>query len=311
MSSGPADQAEDRPLPEIQKSPRQAANDAIDDSVDEDGDFADIQRTISQKRRKEKESAKKDMNIQEILPFQFSPNIRPLTVSDLDSCMALENAAFAEEHRASREKVSAWAKPVLATWRVSRCAGADLSQLEYRLTRCPEMCMGLFCTVVPSEAKGFEAETLASARLVETGRGNDAVSVLLAHVISTRSLSPIVTDADMDYPKDWRTRAGKVTDVGHQDAGRTVAVHSVAVLPKMQGAGLGKMLIKAYLQQVKDSDSSNRIALLCQDVSIRTICILVLPFSTDSAKVSRHILRAFRLSDARPEQCDLWWRRMA
>lgn len=33
--------------------------------------------------------------------------VRPLTISDLESCVALENAAFTtEEERASREKVS-------------------------------------------------------------------------------------------------------------------------------------------------------------------------------------------------------------
>jgi ribosomal protein S18 acetylase RimI-like enzyme len=128
------------------------------------------------------------------------------------------------------------------------------------------MCLGLFCTVVPSEAKNFEAETLAAARLVETGRHNDAVSVLLAHVISTRSLSEIVTDADMDYPRDWRTRGNQCAGVGHQDAGRTIALHSAAVLPKMQGVGLGKMLLTSYLQQMNGSGLADRVALLCQDV---------------------------------------------
>jgi hypothetical protein len=43
------------------------------------------------------------------LPFltTFSPNIRPLTISDLESVIALENAAFPNpEHRASPEKAS-------------------------------------------------------------------------------------------------------------------------------------------------------------------------------------------------------------
>jgi GNAT superfamily N-acetyltransferase len=137
--------------------------------------------------------------------------------------------------------------------------------------------LGLFCTVVPSEATNFEAETLASARLVETSRHNEAVSVLLAHIISTRSVSRIVTDADMDYPKDWRTRGGKAAEVGHQDKGRTVAVHSVAVLPKMQGAGLGKMLVKAYIQQMNGAGSADRVALLCQDVRTQLLDILRTP----------------------------------
>ena len=38
---------------------------------------------------------------------KLHPYARPLTISDLDSCVALENAAFSiEQERCSREKVS-------------------------------------------------------------------------------------------------------------------------------------------------------------------------------------------------------------
>jgi hypothetical protein len=74
---------------------------AVDDG-DLDDDFIMIQRTISQKRR-EKAS---ECSITKRLPFTFAPNIRPLSVSDLQSCIALENAAFPHpEHRCSPEKV--------------------------------------------------------------------------------------------------------------------------------------------------------------------------------------------------------------
>lgn len=40
-------------------------------------------------------------------PTNLHPYTRPLTISDLDSCVALENAAFTNpEERATREKVS-------------------------------------------------------------------------------------------------------------------------------------------------------------------------------------------------------------
>lgn len=80
-----------------------AAIDDTDDVVDDE--FADLARTISAKRREEKEKGREN-RIQEILPFPFAPNIRPLGISDLQSCVALENAAFLEpQHRASPEKV--------------------------------------------------------------------------------------------------------------------------------------------------------------------------------------------------------------
>ena len=121
--------------------------------------------------------------------------------------------------------------------------------------------------MVPEQVKGWEIETLASARPVETDRADKAVSVLLAHIVAARCRGERVTDADMDYPKDWRTLGGKSTEVGHQESGRTVAIHSLAVAPKLHGCGIGKMIVKAYIQQMNNSGMVDRIALICQDVS--------------------------------------------
>jgi hypothetical protein len=77
---------------------------AIDDGDELDGDFVQLQKTRSQKRRAAKDIS--DSRINKVLPFAFSPNIRPLCVSDIDSVIALENAAFHDpQHRATREKV--------------------------------------------------------------------------------------------------------------------------------------------------------------------------------------------------------------
>lgn len=84
---------------------------AIDDE-EADEEFAELQRTMSSKRRDDKEKVKEN-RIQEILPFPFSPNIRPLGISDLLSTVALENAAFSDpKHRASQEKVRSPLTPV-------------------------------------------------------------------------------------------------------------------------------------------------------------------------------------------------------
>ena len=136
------------------------------------------------------------------------------------------------------------------------------------MSTCPELSLGVFCTVVPSiaEKKNFELETLSTAKKVETSRPNGAKSVLFAHIVSTKSDGQVVTDKDMDYPRDWRTRKTNSSDVGHKEAGRTICLHSLAVHPKLQGCGLGKMLMKAYLQQVKNSGLADRISLLAQEV---------------------------------------------
>ena len=80
-----------------------SADHAVDESDDVDSDFASNQKILSQKRRAAKDSP--EARLQKALPCAFRPNIRPLTISDLESVVALENAAFPQpEHRASREK---------------------------------------------------------------------------------------------------------------------------------------------------------------------------------------------------------------
>ncbi|KAK3390490.1 hypothetical protein B0H63DRAFT_116965 [Podospora didyma] len=213
---------------------------AVDETDDVDSDFVSLQKTLSQKRRAAKESP--ESRLQMAFPFPFAPNIRPLTVSDCESCVALENAAFPNpDHRASGEK------------------------FEYRLTTCPELSLGVFCTVVPNQAKGWKIETLASAKAVETDRPDGAVSVLLAHIVSTRACGEVVGDSDMAYPSDWRSRGGKSADVGHQECGQTIALHSLAVSPKLQGCGVGKMIVKDYLQRMNSLDRTDRVSLICQD----------------------------------------------
>lgn len=83
-----------------------AGDAAVDDSEDLDDDFVNVQKTMNDVRRGAS-IIKSDTRVQEMLPFHFSPNCRPLTVSDLDSCVALEEAAFSDpKYRCPREKVS-------------------------------------------------------------------------------------------------------------------------------------------------------------------------------------------------------------
>lgn len=143
-------------------------------------------------------------------------------------------------------------------------------QFEYRLSTCSDICSGIFCSIVPSEAKDkdFALETLPVANPVETGRANGAVLALCAHVVSTLGNGPVVTDADMSYPVNWRDQeSSKSSGLGHQVMGRTVCLHSFAVAPKLQGCGLGKLMMKSYLQQINNSGVADRVALICQDVS--------------------------------------------
>ncbi|KAK0121379.1 hypothetical protein ONS96_011552 [Cadophora gregata f. sp. sojae] len=176
-------------------------------------------------------------------PANLHPYTRPLTISDLDSCVALENTAFTNpEERATREK------------------------FKYRLTKCGELCYGIFCTVVPGS--GFEIETLAAGKPVETSRRNGAVSVLLGHVISTKTNDAVATDQSMGVPEDWESASPKPSKVGHQEDGRTIVLHSVAVLPGFQGRGIGRVLMMSYMQHMNGAGIADKLSLIAHDHKI-------------------------------------------
>jgi len=167
------------------------------------------------------------------------PYTTPLTISDSESCVALEEAAFTKaEERCSREK------------------------FEYRLTKCGDLCLGLFASVSPNS--NVPAETFKTGRPVESDREDGAVGVLLAHIVATRSTGPVVTDADMDYPREWKTSKA-ASNVGHQEEGRTICLHSFGVLPKYQKRGVGRILLMAYLQQMNSAGIADRVSLIAHD----------------------------------------------
>ncbi len=69
----------------------------------------------------------------------------------------------------------------------------------------------------------------------------------------------------MDFPSDWQSGVSTSEIRGHQDGGRTIAVHSVAILPEYQGRGLGIVICKAYTQRMETAGIGDRIALLAHD----------------------------------------------
>lgn len=139
------------------------------------------------------------------------------------------------------------------------------SQFKYRLAKCGELSLGIFCTATPESS--LPAETLSTGKPVETGRKNNARSVLLAHVVATKTRDGLATDASMDFPSDWETK--KSTDdtkIGHHEEGRTICVHSLAVLPAFQKSGIGRTLMMAYMQQMNGAGIADRLALVAHEV---------------------------------------------
>lgn len=141
---------------------------------------------------------------------------------------------------------------------------SDSAQLKYRLSKCGELCLGLFCTVLPES--GFEAETLATSLPVETGRENKAVSVLLGHVIATKTHDVRVSEESISVPKDWESQNPEPSTFGHQEDGRTIVLHSVAVLPGYRSRGIGNTLIMALIHQVKGTGIADRLVMTVQEV---------------------------------------------
>lgn len=90
-------------------------------------------------------------------------------------------------------------------------------------------------------------------------------SVLIAMVMSTKTIGFGVTDESMDVAPNWKTNPSNTSVHGHREDGRTIAIHSLSVLPDFQGKGLGKTTIKSYQQRMETSGLADRIALLAHD----------------------------------------------
>lgn len=137
----------------------------------------------------------------------------------------------------------------------------------YRLNTCPELCLGLFSTAAPDEPA-------ASLPTYPHARPSDSASpakksTLIAQVMATKCDTLTVTDDSMKYPTDWRNGPRSSERRGHQEHGRTIAIHSLAALPNFKGRGLGKIVMKSYMQRIETSGIADRIALLAHEPLVK------------------------------------------
>lgn len=170
---------------------------------------------------------------------QLHPLVQTLNPSYIDGCAKLEAAAFPADQAASREK------------------------FVYRLTVCGELSLGLFTT---SDDAPAQVVTASTAHVVESGAAPERKEFLLAHICATKTRNELISDDDMKVPPNWRDQPHPAdATVGHQEDGRTIALHSLAVEPKFQGQGLGRTLLKAYVQRMQNSGVADRISILTYD----------------------------------------------
>ncbi|KAF2237072.1 acetyltransferase [Viridothelium virens] len=170
---------------------------------------------------------------------KFHPFTQILTLKDVESCLKLEEAVFPPHQRCSREK------------------------LIYRFSKCGELCTGLFTSAGP-DSEANQLCTAATAEPVLTDEP-DRKLVLLGYVIVTKTDNPVVKDEDMALPENWQEQTTVDTRLGHKEQGRTIALHSLAVVPECQKMGFGQMLLKGYIQRTQASGVADRIALLTYD----------------------------------------------
>jgi len=87
----------------------------------------------------------------------------------------------------------------------------------------------------------------------------------MAHIVATKSKDYYVTDEAMDYPPDWESERPTKSSKGHQEDGRTICLHSLAVLPNFQGKLLGRTLLTAYIDHMEGAGIADRISLIAHE----------------------------------------------
>jgi len=181
----------------------------------------------------------------------FPPNlsIRPLTVEDIDQCIALESKGFEANERCSPEK------------------------FKYRLTVCPELCSGLFirdyeykynAINLPDVADKLSKENSYSEANEQEDTDLDELpsktsvtkETLVGHIIATKILAQSITNASMELPSSSDPTAG------HIEGSRVVGIHSLVIDPEWQGKNLGTLLMHDYIQKLSNQDLGDKVVII-------------------------------------------------
>ena len=131
-------------------------------------------------------------------------------------------------------------------------------QFQYRLAKCSELSLGIF-----TSSESSSIPTYASAAPVYSG-APARKCVLLGHIVATKTNGSTVDDSDMSIPSDDPSDPS----LGNKEEGRTVAIHSLAVLPEFQHKGLGSTIMKAYLDRLAKQDVADRAVLIAHEEMI-------------------------------------------
>lgn len=165
-------------------------------------------------------------------------HLRPLNVFDLDAVDELEAAAFSPSERASRERI------------------------EYRLRTCPELCLGLF-----KREYVWDEEASEGAVGVAAAKATECKETIVGHILATKMLTDTIVDEAMEIP-DLDKRGipvNKSDKRGHQETGRFIGIHAVAIHPDFQRMGLGFVMLKDYVQSLFSLQTADGISIIVHD----------------------------------------------
>ncbi|KAH9831316.1 polyamine acetyltransferase [Teratosphaeria destructans] len=208
-------------MPELTKSP-----DRVEDRSSA-MDAGDEERMVDSLSRQSKRQQLSDQPKRD----ELHPYTQTLSISDVDSCVTLEEQAFPPNERASREK------------------------FQYRLQTCGELSLGIF-----TSHSNDDISTSSTSAPVYSGAPRRK-AVLLGHILATKTTNPIVTDDDMAIPPPDTSDP----HIGHKEEGRTICIHSLAVLPEYHRRGLATTLMQAYLQRIESHGVADRVALIAHE----------------------------------------------
>ncbi|KAM0249389.1 hypothetical protein ACHAQJ_009064 [Trichoderma viride] len=184
------------------------------------------------------------------MPFCFNPTIASLKSHHVATTLILEQCAFEHSQR-----------------------GFSKSLAEYRIRFAASLSYGLFNICDVTERKDWRIATKMRGWNVPDCP-EDVRRFMFVHIIATMGCGPVVTDEDMDCPKNWKEilhgrQRYPSEPVGHRPLGRTVCLHSIAVCARLQGLGLGTATLKSFVQRMSSRRVADRVALLCRKHEIR------------------------------------------
>ncbi|EHK43087.1 hypothetical protein TRIATDRAFT_136870 [Trichoderma atroviride IMI 206040] len=184
------------------------------------------------------------------MPFCFNPKLAFLQPQHVATTIFLEQCAFEHSQRGFSKQLT-----------------------EYRIRFSGTLSYGLFNICDVTERKDWLLKMKMRGWNMPDCR-EDVRRFMFVHMVATMGCDPVVTDKDMDCPKNWKEvlhgrQRYPSEPVGHRSYGKTVCLHSIVVNPWLRGLGLGTAALKSFVQRIHSRGLADRVALLCHKHEIR------------------------------------------